>query len=113
MLYTIAYLQSPFEAATEAGGSISLAVLNGSVHIPSSSRYPYGVAMEHWENDSSVLLRFSKSFTDLILYMLQVNRGARPYIDEVVVSHCVNMHLYHHGHGLPRNKPDKSCATMS
>lgn len=68
VLYTLAFLQSPFEyAINEQGGSLALAILNGKINFPQSTS-----------------ARFSEDFKQLILMLLQVNPQERPSIDDIL-----------------------------
>ncbi|KAG0232569.1 hypothetical protein BGW42_008083 [Actinomortierella wolfii] len=68
-LYAMAYGTSPFETnQINQGGSIALAVLNGTV------RFPMAVQQD----------RYSAEFRDLILWMLVVDPAQRPDIHQVI-----------------------------
>ena len=69
LLYALAYLHSPFETTQtiEQGGSIALAVLNGSYKTPSSGEDPY-----------------SEKTREIIKRCIQVKPEDRPQIDEVI-----------------------------
>ncbi len=69
LLYALAYLHSPFETTQtiEQGGSIAMAVLNGSYKTPPSSEDPY-----------------SEKTREVIKRCIQVKPEDRPEIDEVI-----------------------------
>lgn len=69
MLYALAYLHSPFETTQtiEQGGSIALAVLNGSYKTPPSSEDPY-----------------SEKTREIIKRCIQVKPEERPDIETVI-----------------------------
>ncbi|GAC72100.1 serine/threonine protein kinase [Moesziomyces antarcticus T-34] len=69
LLYALAYLHSPFETTqtVEQGGSIALAVLNGSYKTPPSSQDPY-----------------SEKTREIIKRCIQVKPEDRPDIDQVI-----------------------------
>lgn len=69
LLYALAYLHSPFETTQtiEQGGSIAMAVLNGSYKTPSSGEDPY-----------------SEKTREIIKRCIQVKPEERPDIDEVI-----------------------------
>lgn len=66
ILYSLLYLQSPFESlVNDQGGSIALAVMSGRVNFPATPRQP-------------------ESLKNLIKFMLVVNHEQRPFIDQVI-----------------------------
>ncbi|KJE97963.1 NAK protein kinase [Capsaspora owczarzaki ATCC 30864] len=66
ILYSLMYLQSPFEsAANEQGGSIALAVISGRVNFLPQFNH-------------------SASLQNLVKFMLVVSHEARPHIDQVI-----------------------------
>lgn len=69
VLFALAYLHSPFETTQtiEQGGSIALAVLNGTYKTPPSSEDPY-----------------SEKTREIIQRCIQVKPDDRPGIDEVI-----------------------------
>ncbi|GAC94527.1 likely protein kinase [Pseudozyma hubeiensis SY62] len=69
LLYALAYLHSPFETTQtiEQGGSIALAVLNGSYKTPPSSEDPY-----------------SEKTREIIKRCIQVKPDERPDVDAVI-----------------------------
>ncbi|SPO27050.1 related to Prk1p [Ustilago trichophora] len=69
LLYALAYLHSPFETTQtiEQGGSIALAVLNGSYKLPSGGEDPY-----------------SEKTREVIKRCIQVKPEERPDIDQVI-----------------------------
>lgn len=69
LLYALAYLHSPFETSQtiEQGGSIALAVLNGSYKVPSSGEDPY-----------------SAKTKEIFTRCIQVKPDDRPDIDQVI-----------------------------
>ncbi|KAF9157965.1 hypothetical protein DFQ26_008124 [Actinomortierella ambigua] len=65
----MAYGTSPFETnQINQGGSIALAVLNGTVRFPTAAQQD----------------RYSSEFRDLILWMLVVDPTQRPDIHQVI-----------------------------
>ncbi|KAF9979093.1 hypothetical protein BGZ73_006330 [Actinomortierella ambigua] len=68
-LYAMAYGTSPFETnQINQGGSIALAVLNGTVRFPTAAQQD----------------RYSNDFRELILWMLVVDPAQRPDIHQVI-----------------------------
>ncbi|KAH9524592.1 Serine/threonine-protein kinase 16 [Bulinus truncatus] len=65
VLYALAFLESPFEAAYQKGDSLALATMAGKITFPENSRY-------------------STNIPDTVLWMLKPKASERPFIDQVI-----------------------------
>lgn len=92
LLYAIAFGESPFESSSTDGGSVSLAVMSGRVQFPR-------------------LCPFSQAFCDLILFMLNTNPAARPFIGEVIErARAILREQLNPSSGLTSLQPSNSAA---
>uniref|UniRef100_A0A2C9K6T6 non-specific serine/threonine protein kinase n=1 Tax=Biomphalaria glabrata TaxID=6526 RepID=A0A2C9K6T6_BIOGL len=65
VLYALAYLESPFEAAYQRGDSLALATMAGKINFPENSSY-------------------SSNIPEIISWMLKPKACERPFIDQVI-----------------------------
>lgn len=89
LLYCLGYGHSPFETpdTVEQGGSMALAVMNGSWKFPGSSSSTHNPLPNGTSNQQAKGSRvYSRGFQDLISSMLNLDPKSRPTIFEVIDS---------------------------
>ncbi|KNE97649.1 NAK protein kinase [Puccinia striiformis f. sp. tritici PST-78] len=90
VLYCLGYGHSPFETTdtVEQGGSMALAVMNGSWKFPNNSKTaPNSNSINPSSNNNNKSLRvYSDQFQELIKSMLVLDPKARPTIYDVIDS---------------------------